>query len=198
MPKLPAFTRALCLLAALPCAAQAAPADYAVDPTHTAVYFAASHFERTSVRGRFGKIDGRISYDEATGAGGIDFTVNADSVDSGNRTLDGILQSAQFLDAQNFPVVRLRASRFIRDGERLAAVEGELTLHGVTQPVRLEAQRFSCGEISLFGIRRHVCGGDFRAVISRSAFGMTRFLPDVGDAVTLSISVEASPGKPAE
>ncbi|WP_454722298.1 MULTISPECIES: YceI family protein [Cupriavidus] len=200
MPRLFTVERALCLLAAaaLPCAARAAPADYAVDPTHTAVYFAASHFERTTVRGRFGKIDGRIRYDEATGAGGIDFTVNADSVDSGNRTLDGILQSAQFLDAQNFPVARLRASRFIRDGERLAAVEGELTLHGVTQPVRLEALRFSCGEISLFGIRRQVCGGDFRAVISRSAFGMTRFLPDVGDAVTLSISVEATPGKPAE
>ncbi|WP_420993275.1 YceI family protein [Cupriavidus sp. 30B13] len=198
MHTLPALKRrALYLLAAaLPCAAQAAPANYTVDPTHTAVYFAASHFDRTSVRGRFDKIDGRINYDEATGAGGIDFTVNADSLDTGNRSLDGVLQSAQFLDAQNFPVVRLSANRFILDGQRLAAVEGQLTLHGVTQPVRLEAQRFSCGDISLFGIKRHVCGGDFRAVISRSAFGMTRFLPDVGDAVTLTISVEASPGNP--
>ncbi|MGO4325557.1 YceI family protein [Cupriavidus sp. 2TAF22] len=198
MRKTPVLVRTLWLLAAaLPCAAQGAPADYAVDPTHTAVYFAASHFERTSVRGRFGKIDGRIRYDEATGSGGIDFTADADTVDTGNRTLDGVLRSAQFLDAQAFPVVRLRADRFIREGERLVAVEGELTLHGVTRPLRLEAERFSCGEISLFGIKRHVCGGDFRAVLSRSAFGMTRFLPDVGDTVTLTLSVEATPDKPA-
>lgn len=197
MRYLPVVLCALSLLVpALPGAARAEPANYAVDPTHTTVYFATSHFERTSVRGRFGKIDGRISYDETSGAGAIDFTVDADSVDSGNRTLDGILRSAQFLDAQNFPVVRLRANRFVRDGERLVAVEGELTLHGVTQPLRLEAERFSCGEISLFGIKRHVCGGDFRAVLSRSAFGMTRFLPDVGDTVVLTMSVEATPTVP--
>jgi polyisoprenoid-binding protein YceI len=194
MRHLPVVLCALSLLApALSGTARAEPTNYAVDPSHTTVYFAASHFERTSVRGRFGKIDGRISYDETSGSGAIDFTVDADSVDSGNRTLDGILRSAQFLDAQNFPVIRLRANRFVRDGERLVAVEGELTLHGVTQPLRLETERFSCGDISLFGIKRHVCGGDFRAVLSRSAFGMTRFLPEVGDIVVLTMSVEATP-----
>ncbi len=73
------------------------------------------------------------------------------------------------------------------------AVEGELSLLGTTRPLRLEADRFSCGEISLFGIRRKVCGGDFHATVTRSAFGMTRFLPEVGDNVTLQISVEARP-----
>jgi polyisoprenoid-binding protein YceI len=90
-------------------------------------------------------------------------------------------------------VARLRANRFLMEGGRLAAVEGELTLHGVTQPLRLQAERFRCGEVSMFGIRRQVCGGDFRAEVPRSAFGMTRFLPDVGDTVTLQVSVEASP-----
>jgi polyisoprenoid-binding protein YceI len=147
------------------------------------------------VRGRFGKIDGRILYEPATGAGAIDFTVDMASVDSGNRTLDGVLRSAQFFDVANFPVARLRANRFLRDGERLAAVEGELTLLGVTQPVRLEAGRFSCGDIAVFGVRRSVCGGDFRLTIQRSAFGMRRFLPEVSDAVTLEVSVEASPSQ---
>ncbi|HBO82392.1 MAG TPA: polyisoprenoid-binding protein, partial [Cupriavidus sp.] len=87
--------------------ALAAPATYTVDPTHTAVYFGASHFERTTVRGRFGKMDGRILYDPDSGTGSIDFTVDTDSVDTGNRSLDGVLRSAQFLDAQNFPVARL-------------------------------------------------------------------------------------------
>jgi polyisoprenoid-binding protein YceI len=171
-----------------------APTTYTVDPTHTAVYFAASHFERTTVRGRFGKIDGRIVYDPDTGTGSIDFTVDAESVDTGNRSLDGVLRSAQFLDAQNFPVARLQANRFVVENGKLVAVEGSLSLHGVSHPLRLEADRFSCGETVLFGVRRNVCGGDFHASFPRSAFGLTRFLPEVSDQVTLQVSVEASPG----
>jgi len=183
------------LLAALPMLAQAAPAAFTVDPTHTAVYFAASHFDRTTVRGRFGKIDGRISYDTATGLGGIDFTIDTASLDTGNRSLDGVLRSSQFLDAAQYPYARLRADRFIVENGKLVAVEGEFTLHDVTQPLRLEADRFSCGDTVLMGIRRYVCGGDFHATLSRSAFGISRFLPDVGDTVTLQISVEASPAR---
>jgi polyisoprenoid-binding protein YceI len=177
-------------------AGNAAHADviaYTIDPTHTSVHFGASHFDRTTVRGRFGKIDGAIRYDPATGAGSIDFTVDTASVDTGNRSLDGVLRSAQFFDSANAGVARLRANRFVRDGERLVAVEGDLTLLGVTQPIRLEADRFSCGQTTLFGVHRDVCGGDFHVTFSRSAFGMRRFLPDVGDAVTLQIAVEASP-----
>ncbi|KAI3590065.1 hypothetical protein D9X30_5648 [Cupriavidus sp. U2] len=190
---------ALATLAALTgTPALAAPTQYTVDPTHTSVYFGVSHFDRTSVRGRFGKIDGRVIYDPATGAGSIDFTVDTDSVDSGNRSLDGVLRSAQFLDAQTFPVARLQASQFVTEGGKLVAVEGTFTLHGVAQPIRLEADRFTCGQTVLFGIRRDVCGGDFHATLSRSTFGMTRFLPDVGDSVTLQISVEATPAGPAQ
>lgn len=176
--------------------ARAAAVSYTVDPLHTSVYFGASHFDRTTVRGRFGKIDGRILYDPASGAGSIDFTVDTDSVDTGNRTLDGVLRSGQFLDVQNNPVARLQANRFIVEGGKLVAVEGQFTLHGVTQPLRLEADRFSCGQTVLFGVRRDVCGGDFHATIRRSAFGLTRFLPEVSDDVTLRIAVEASPGNP--
>ncbi|NUO88874.1 MAG: polyisoprenoid-binding protein [Cupriavidus sp.] len=174
-------------------AAHAAPVEYTLDPAHTTVYFSASHFERSSVRGRFGKIDGRLVYDADSGAGAIDVTVDLGSVDTGNRTLDGVLRSAQFFDIAEHPVARLRAGRFLSEAGRLTAIEGELTLHGVTRPVRLLAERFRCGEVTLFGVSRQVCGGDFRAEVPRSAFGMTRFLPEVGDVVTLQVAVEASP-----
>jgi polyisoprenoid-binding protein YceI len=175
--------------------AWAAPVNYNVDPSHTAVYFGASHFDRTTVRGRFNKLDGRIVYDPATGAGSIDFTVDTESVDTGNRSLDGVLRSPQFFDAQNFPVARFQGNQFVVEGGKLVAVEGQVSLLGVTRPLRLEADRFSCGRVVLFGVGRDVCGGDFHASLPRSAFGMTRFLPDVGDTVTLHISVEATPAQ---
>lgn len=173
--------------------AWAAPTNYTVDPVHTSVYFGASHYDRTTVRGRFAKIDGRIVYDPQTGAGSIDFTVDTDSLDTGNRSLDGVLRSEQFFDVQSFPVARFQANRFVVEAGKLTAVEGTLSLHGISQPFRLETNRFSCGQTVLFGIRRDVCGGDFRGSLSRSAFGMTRFLPEVGDIVTLQIAIEAAP-----
>lgn len=185
------------LLAVVPGITHAAPVSYTVDPVHTTVYFSATHFDRSSVRGRFGKVDGRVIYDEETGAGALDFAVDASSVDTGNRTLDGVLRSAQFLHAAEFPVVRLRANRFIVEDGRLVAVDGDLTLLDVTRPLRLQAERFRCGDATFMGITRHVCGGDFRATFVRSEFGMRRFLPEVGDTVTLLISVEASPGPAA-
>ena len=168
-------------------------ASFAPDLAHTSVTFGASHFDRSTMRGRFDKIDGAINFDESTRQGGFDFTVDADSINTRLRVLDGVLKSEQFLDAAKFPVIRLRSDRFVVEGGKLVAIEGKLTLHGVTQPVRLDVRRFSCGEEKMPRSTRHVCGGDFHLAIARSAFGMTRFLPDVGDRVDIDISVEATP-----
>ena len=168
-------------------------ASFAPDLAHTSVYFGASHFDRSTMRGRFDKIDGAVDFDEATSQGGIDFTIDAASVNTRLPVLDGVLKSEQFLDAAQFPIIRLRSDRFVVQDGKLVAIEGKLTLHGVTQPVRLEVRRFNCGDVKMPGTTRHVCGGDFHLAIQRSAFGMTRFLPDVGDRVDVDISVEASP-----
>lgn len=181
----------LLLAGALTAPALAAP--FTPDLTHAFVYFGASHFDRSMVRGRFTKIDGAIDFNEAAQQGGFDFTVDAASVDTHQRVLDGVLKSEQFLDAAQFPIIRLRSDRFVVEGGKLVAVEAKLSLHGVTQPVRLDVRRFSCGDEKMPGTTRHVCGGDFHLTIQRSAFGMTRFLPEVSDRVDLDISVEATP-----
>jgi polyisoprenoid-binding protein YceI len=185
--------RAWILLLAAALATPAFAAPFAPDLAHTSVYFGASHFDRTTMRGRFDKIDGAINFDEATHRGGFDFTVDTASINTRLRVLDGVLKSEQFLDAAQFPVIRLRSDRFVVEGGKLVAIEASLTLHGVTQPVRLDVRRFSCGDEKLPGSTRHVCGGDFHFAIARSAFGMTRFLPDVSDRVDIDISVEATP-----
>jgi polyisoprenoid-binding protein YceI len=185
--------RAWILLLAAALATPAFAAPFALDLAHTSVYFGASHFDRTTMRGRFDKIDGAINFDEATHRGGFDFTVDTASINTRLRVLDGVLKSEQFLDAAQFPVIRLRSDRFVVEGGKLVAIEASLTLHGVTQPVRLDVRRFSCGDEKLPGSTRHVCGGDFHFAIARSAFGMTRFLPDVSDRVDIDISVEATP-----
>lgn len=201
---LPAWCRPGCclpaaatwLLAALTLAGTSAPllaAPYQIDSAHTAVHFAASHFDRTWLRGRFMGIKGQVEFDAAQKSGSLDVSIDPDTLDTGLRGLDTVLKSSQYFDTKEFPQARFISTRFEFDGERLLAVQGDLTLHGVTLPVRLQAQRFSCGEVKFLVLKRHVCGGDFHAEIRRSAFGMRHALPDVGDLVLLDIAVEASP-----
>lgn len=167
--------------------------SYQIDSAHTAVYFSASHFDRTFMRGRFMGIQGVVEFDAAEKTGRLDINIDPDTVDTGLRGLDVVLKSAQFFDTKEFQVVRFQSNRFEFDGAQLQAVHGALTLHGKTLPVVLRATRFSCGEVKFLVLRRMVCGGDFQAKIQRSDFGMRHALPDVGDTVVLDISVEATP-----
>lgn len=180
------------LLATLAAPARSAP--FVIDTAHTSAHFAASHFGRTLVRGRIMQVSGTIDFDAAGRTGQVDISLAADSLDTGVRVLDAVLKSPQFFDTEQYPTIRFVSSEFVFDGERLQAIRGILTLHGDTQPVQLQASRFSCGEIKVMVVRRQVCGGDFQATILRSAFGMTRMVPDVSDSVTIDIAIEATPG----
>jgi polyisoprenoid-binding protein YceI len=167
-------------------------AEFALDASHTSIHFAVSHFEISLVRGRIAKVTGAIRFDPEAKTGAVDLRIDPDAVDTGNGTLDQILRSDQFLDTAQTGDARYGSTRFVFDGDRLAAIEGTLVLHGLARPVRLVAQRFTCKDVKAGIISRHVCGGEFHATIKRSDFGMTRYLPDVGDRVELAISVEAT------
>ncbi len=178
-----------CLLAS---AGAGIGADWTVDTDHVAVNFAVSHFDVSYVRGRFDRIAATVQFDPAARTGQVVVTVDADSIDTGNRLLDGILRSPQFLDSAPFPEIRFVSERFVFDGDKLSAVEGTLWLHGIARPLRLTVDRFVCRDVAAGIVRRHVCGGALQTTLRRSDFGMTRFLPDVGDEVRLDISVEAT------
>lgn len=165
--------------------------QYALDTNHTSVHFAVSHNDISYVRGRFAKLRGNVQYDAQAKTGSMVISVQTNSVDTGNTAVDNVLRSDQFLDADSYPEVHFTSDRFVFEDSKLVAIEGRLLLHGAERPVRLEARRFVCKEVPLGLLRRYVCGGDFRLVLKRSEFGMTRFLPEVGDEVELEISGEA-------
>ena len=167
-------------------------AEWAVDADHVSIYFAVSHFDISYVHGRFAKITATVQFDPDAKTGQAVVTIDADSIDTGNRTLDGILRSPQFLDSAANPEIRYLSSQFVFDGDRLVAVDGTLWLHGVQRALRLDAERFTCKDVAAGIVRQHRCGGAFHAVLKRSEFGMTRFLPDVGDEIKLDIGIEAT------
>ena len=156
-------------------------AEYGLYLGHVSVQFAVSHLDISYVRGRFDKITVTIDFDPAAKTGKVVVIVDPDSIDTGNRSIDNVLRTDQFLDTAAFTEIRFASERFVFEGDKLVAVEGRLWLHGVDRPLRLDAERFVCKDVALGLAHRQVCGGAFRASLKRSDFGMTRFVPDVYD-----------------
>ncbi|HYR26101.1 MAG TPA: YceI family protein [Aquabacterium sp.] len=169
--------------------AQAAPATYAIDPTHTFVTFEAKHFGTSTNRGRFDKKSGTVTLDKAAKTGSVEITLETGSINTGTANFDGHLKSKDFFNAEAFPQATFKSSKFLFDGDKVSAVVGDLTLLGKTQTVTLTASSFGCYENPM--LKREVCGGDFETTIQREKFGMTYGLPFIPNDVKLLIQIEA-------
>ncbi|HEX4984775.1 MAG TPA: YceI family protein, partial [Burkholderiales bacterium] len=173
-------------------AAQAAAAErFRVDPDHTFAHFAVVHTGVSSVRGRMGIAGGSATLDAGRQSAEVTVDLDPGSVDTGVKKLDAALAGEMFLDTARYRTARFkgRASKF-RDGVPVE-FDGELTLHGATRPVRLQATHFVCKQVKILVLDRYVCGGDLEAALKRSDFGMDRYASMVSDEVRLTISVEA-------
>ena len=149
--------------------AQAEPANYAIDPTHTFVTFEISHFGASVNRARFDKKQGSVQLDKAAKSGKVEISFDTTSVNSGTPAFDKHLQSADLFDSAKHPTMKFVADKFVFNGDKVASVEGQLTLLGKTGPLTLKANQFNCYDSPM--LKREVCGGDFETTIDRTAFG---------------------------
>ncbi len=183
------FVAAAVVLSALG-AAQASSPIYTIEPTHTFVNFEVSHFGTSFNRGRWDKKEGTVQFDRAARTGRVELTIDMNSINSGVPQFDGHLKSKDFFNAAEHPTAKFVGDKFVFNGDKVAAVEGTLTMLGKSNPVTLKANQFNCYTNPIF--KREVCGGDFEATIQRSQWGITYGLPVVApDNVRLVIQVEA-------
>lgn len=170
--------------------AQAEVATYSIDPTHTFVTFEATHFGTSTLRGRFDKKEGSVSFDKAGKSGKADITIDLSSISTGVVPLDTHLKSKDFFNAGETPTAKFVGEKFNFNGDKVAEVTGTLTLLGKTQPVTLKATNFNCYNNPMF--KREVCGGDFETTITRSQWGMAYGLNfGLPDNIRLLVQVEA-------
>jgi len=180
---------AVATLASVATTAQAA--DYAIDPTHTFVTFEIDHFGTTTTRGRFDKKEGTVQFDRAAKTGKVDISIDVASINTGTDAFSKHLQSADLLNAAQFPKARFVSDKFAFNGDKVAEVSGQFTLLGKTQPVTLKANKFNCYPNPMLN-KRETCGGDFEATIDRTAYGLNYGI-DWGFAknVRLVVQIEA-------
>jgi polyisoprenoid-binding protein YceI len=178
---------ALNLLLAAP--TPAAPEAFVIDTVHSFTNFEVGHLGITWIRGRFNQTAGKITLDRVEKKGSIEAEIDATSVDTGYTRRDELLRTENYFNVAQHPTITFRAGNLRFNGEALAGAEGELTMLGVTRPVKLEITSFKC--ITHPVNKRELCGAVATATIQRSEFGMTKVSRSISEEIRIYLNIEA-------
>ena len=164
--------------------------SYTLDPEHTYPHWSVKHLGLTTFQGKFIRSSGKATIDRAAKSGSVEATIDAGSSISGNDVLDKQMRGEVFFQVDKFPTITFKSTALRFDGDRLDAIEGNLTMLGQTKPVTLSVASFRC--TMHFRLKVEVCGVEARTVLKRLEWGIgTRFQPPLlSDEVGMYIQAE--------
>ena len=163
--------------------------SYNIEPGHTYPSFEADHLGISFWRGKFLKTSGKVTLDRAAQNGTLEINIDASSIDFGHAKMNEHARSKDMFNIEKFPNITYKSTALKFDGDKLVAVEGEMTLLGVTKPMKLTINHFKC--IMHPMLKREVCGADASAQFDRTDFGLNYGIPRFAPDVKLAIQVEA-------
>ncbi len=112
-----------------------------LDLAHSVAEFKVKHMMISNVKGQFAKITGTLIVDESNLTDSrVEASIETASIETRDAQRDAHLKSADFFDVEKFPTLSFQSTgiRAIRNGE--LAVEGDLTIHGVTRKVTFSVE----------------------------------------------------------
>ena len=171
--------------------AQAAPVTYKLDPGHTNVLFSWNHFGFSNPTANLGLGEGTLVFDEKDAAkSSVEVTLPLANLDTHVTKLDEHLKKPDFFDADKFPTVTFKSTKVQSLGGGKYKITGDLTVHGVTKPVVLDAKLNKSGVHPMLKVQ--TVGFDASTTVKRSDFGMGAYVPNVSDEIKIHITTEAS------
>jgi polyisoprenoid-binding protein YceI len=184
-------TAVLALALAASFGAAAAPVAYKLDPSHTVVLASWSHVGYSHPSANFGHADGTLVYDaDDVTKSHVEVTLPLSGLDTFVPKLDEHLRSADFFDAAKYPDIAFKSTMVHDMGGGKLMIMGDLTVHGVTRPVTLDATLNKAGVHPM--TKLPAVGFDATTTIKRSDFGVGAYVPMVGDEISIRITTEAS------
>jgi len=167
----------------------AAPATYDIDPNHTYPSFEADHMGISMWRGKLDKSSGKLVLDKDAGTGTVEITIDLKSIDFGQDALNKWAVGPEFFDTAKYPtaVYKGKLEGFKAGGN--PKVTGELTLHGVTKPVTLEAT-YNGGYAGHPYDPHARIGFSAKGTLKRSDFGVAYGIPAPGTTMGVFDDVE--------
>jgi polyisoprenoid-binding protein YceI len=163
--------------------------SYTVDPRHTFPSFEINHLGLSIQRGRFNHTSGKVILDPEAGIGHVDIIIDAASISTGLPELEEHLRSKDFFNAARYPHITFSSDKLSFSNEQLVAVDGNLTLHGITRPIHLTVDYFHCG-MNLIAMK-NTCGANATTPLKRTDFGISKYAPALADEVKIIIQIEA-------
>ena len=111
-----------------------------IDSAHSSPQFSVTHLMISTVRGEFGSISGTIEYDGSSVASiKADVTIDTTSITTHNDKRDAHLKSPDFFDVAKFPTITFKSKKVVPGANGAFQLIGDLTMHGVTKEVTLDA-----------------------------------------------------------
>ncbi len=166
-----------------------------MDNHHTQVEFSWNHFGFSNPVANFDQIEGSINYDaDDITKSSVEATITTASINSHVKDLDEHLSSADFFDVAKYPTATFKSTSVKKGAaDNKLLVSGDLTIHGVTKPVTIDATLNRAAPHPMS--KQPTVGFDGVLFIKRSDFGIGKYVPNVSDEVRIRITTEASVAK---
>jgi polyisoprenoid-binding protein YceI len=165
---------------------QAVAGTYKVEPLHTQVGFSLLHLGYNPFMGLFSGVSGTLVLNPANPAAAkLDVTIPVSSIYTTVDELTQHLKGAEWFDTAKFPTAHFVSTKIEVRGTE-AQISGNLSLHGVTKPITIQARFVGAGNHPM--TKAPAIGFEGRATIKRSDFGVSYGVPFVSDEVNLTIT----------
>lgn len=164
---------------------------YKIDPAHSSAHFVVRHMMITNVRGGFSGVTGTIDYDPKNPTQShVDVVIDASKISTLDAQRDAHLKSPEFLHVEQHPTITFKSKKIAPAGDDEFKITGDLTIHGVTKEVVLNAEGPTPEGKDPFGNIR--IGASATTKIKRSDFGLTwnAALETGGVAVSDELKIE--------
>jgi polyisoprenoid-binding protein YceI len=161
---------------------------WTVDPAHAEFAFSVRHLMINNVRGRFGKVEGTVTVDNANpNDSKVDVTIDVNSIDTRQEMRDNHLKSADFFDAANHPTMHFVSKRIVGDVQKDFQIIGDLTIRGTTHEIELRAHFEGRGK-DPWGNER--AGFSLTGVLNRHDYGLNWNVALEAGGVTVGAEVK--------
>ncbi|KAB8310079.1 polyisoprenoid-binding protein [Erwinia endophytica] len=168
----------------------AATESYAMDPNHTSVVIAWTHFGFSHPTANVSNITGNIDFDSASvGKSKVDVSIPLNTIDTHVDALTTEFKSAEYFDVAKYPTATFKSTKVVSKGKNKMDVYGDLTIKDITKPVVLHAVLNKQGMHPM--VKKQAVGFDATTTFKRSEFKLDKYVPAVSDEVKLTISTEA-------
>jgi polyisoprenoid-binding protein YceI len=165
-----------------------AQTTWTVDKAHSKLGFTVTHLLVSEVDGTFNSFDAKItsSKEDFTDAV-IELTADVNSIDTNVEMRDNDLKSDNFFDVAKFPTLTFKSTSITKTGEKTYKVKGDLTMHGITKSVELDA---TLNGVITGRSGKQVSGWKVTGTINRTDFKVGKSGPTVSDDVNIIAKAE--------